>query len=479
MGDETSLDNLEHFYLDFAHVMLDFLRGRIAKGDVTTLEKKRIEFDTNFYSEAVTEQGDLWWLLAPNADHDFPWSTPRVRNSIQAHWDAMLAKMMHSDGLAPANAAFEDYEPFIRQVFAEPLLQALQTIAAVENLTVSDVTACTDEMIVAQYRRIRGMWCSPTLEWQVTAPLQHFDATALYLPMQLVPNFSLTQWTPADKTQLWNNVVYRIGEDLRPQSVSIDHFTRAHYCLKRTVTLRRDNPSDIPSVGGDAVAILTALRLIKPGPVRLAHVFMEATAGATTHKHYMVQNPLDVRDELPAMAYQLLPNDIPLLRRLITGVRLARGTPQPAGLALALNRFDQSYSRESGEDMIVDMTIALESTLLAGVGGEFSYKFALWGAALLADSKPPQETYELLTSLYQIRSKIVHEGQALQQLQKAWKKIPGITDPAHFIESCRNITRDILRAYTLHLGDGHAPKAVREQLEKRVIEALERDGQKQ
>jgi hypothetical protein len=42
---------------------------------------------------------------------------------------------------------------------------------------------------------------------------------------------------------------------------------------------------------------------------------------------------------------------------------------QPAGLRLALNRFDQSHTRESGEDMVVDLTIALESTLLAGVEG--------------------------------------------------------------------------------------------------------------
>lgn len=477
---ENLLDMLEHSYLDFAHAMLSILGERLARGEVTTIEKKEIEFGPGSYGERVTTQQDLWRLIAPDTDENSPWNSPLIRTGVQAHWDAILAKMMQSDGLAPTHGAlFEHYERSIRQVFAEPLLQALQTIALAENLTESVVASCTDEAIVAQYRRIRALWLSATLEWQVTAPLQYFDATALSLPLQLTPDFSLTHWAPEDKTQIWNNVVYRIGESLHPQGVSVDHFMRADSCLKRTATLRRDRPTDIQAVGAEAVAILTALRLIKPGPVRLAYVFMEATAGATTHKHYVVQNPLDVRWDLPPTTYQLMPSDIPLLHRLIAGVRLARSMPQPAGLGLALNRFDQSYSRESGEDMIVDLTVALESTLLAGVAGEFSYKFALWGAALLASSRHPQETYELLASLYQIRSKIVHEGQTIQQMHKTWSKIPGMSDPPHLVEACRSVARDILRAYSLQLGNGHNPQAVRKQLEKSVLEALERGGQKQ
>lgn len=115
--------------------------------------------------------------------------------------------------------------------------------------------------------------------------------------------------------------------------------------------------------------------------------------------------------------------------------------------------------------------------VVSGCWGEFSYKFALWGAALLASSRRPQETYELLATLYQIRSKIVHGGQILQQLQKTWSKIPGLSDPVHFVEACRSVARDILRTYTLRLGNGHNPQAVRERVERNVLEALERGGQ--
>ncbi len=473
MVDKGLLDNLECSYLDYAHAVLDFLRERIIKGDVVTL-KRQMVFSAGSYGDLDIAQQDLWELIA----QEVPWNSPPICNSMREHWDAIFVEMMQSDGLLPANVdVFEHCGSIVRQVFTEPLLQALQTVASIKNFLIeSDISLCTDEVIVAQYRRICAMWLSPTMEWQVTAPLQYFDATALNLPMQASPDFSLICWTPEDKTQIWNNMVVRRGEYSYPQGLDIGHFIHADYCLRSTMTLYRNSVRDIQSIGANAVAVLTALRLIKSSPVRLAYVLMEALAGASTHRHYVVQNPLDIKQELSATKYQLLPNDVPLLYRLIVGVRLARGTPQPAGLGLALNRFDQSYSRESGEDMILDLTIALESTLLAGVAGEFSYKFALWGAALLASNRSPQETYYLLASMYQIRSKIVHEGQTLQQLQKIWKKIPGISDPIQFVEVSRNVTRDILSAYTLRLADGYDPKAVREQLERSVIEALGQCG---
>lgn len=478
--DERLLDTLEHSYLDFAHAMLAFLRERIA--NKTIRDEKRIEFGPGYYKVEDKTQPDLWQLLAPRIDEDSPWTSPLIRQCIQAHWDAMLAKMVQSDGFGPATGAlFEQYEHVIRQVFAEPLLKALQTIAPMANLSEREVASCTDEMIVAQYRRIRALWLSATLEWQATAPLQHFDASVLNVPVQLAPLFSLTHWTPADKTQIWSHTAFRIGESQYPPGLSVEHFMQADYCLKAMTTVRRDKRGDMQTVGAEALAILTALRLIKPGPARLAYTFLEAPAGATTHRYHTLQNPLDVRGDQPATKYQLLPSDLPLLQRLIAGVRRARSTSQPAGLWLALNRFDQSYSRESGEDMVIDLTIALESTLLAGLGadGEYKYKFALYGAALLAGSRHPPETYELLSHLYVIRSKIVHLGQLLPQLQKYWSKIPGISSPVHFIEAAHGVARDILREYTLQLGKGRQPQAVREQIERVVLEALEWCGQKQ
>src|SRR5258708_23828801 len=175
--DENLLETLERSYLDFAHAILGLIRERVVKGDVAMIEKKRIELGPGSYGEGVTTQQDLWQLIAPNADQDSPWNDPLIRKSVQPQYDAMLAKMMQSDGLAPVDGAlFEHYEPLIRQVFAEPLLQALQAIARAENLTESDVASCTDEVIVTQYRRIRALWLSATLEWQVNAPLQTIDA---------------------------------------------------------------------------------------------------------------------------------------------------------------------------------------------------------------------------------------------------------------------------------------------------------------
>jgi hypothetical protein len=80
--------------------------------------------------------------------------------------------------------------------------------------------------------------------------------------------------------------------------------------------------------------------------------------------------------------------------------------------------------------------------------------------------------------MYKIRSKIVHAGQKLQNLENIWEKIPDIeiSDPAQFVEISRDTAREILREYTLRFVKGQSPQMVRKELERDVIKALDRNG---
>jgi hypothetical protein len=85
-------------------------------------------------------------------------------------------------------------------------------------------------------------------------------------------------------------------------------------------------------------------------------------------------------------------------------------------LSVGLRRFNQSYERNIPEDQIIDLTVALESTLLADRGEELTYRLAVRGAALLANVGTPWELRKsraLLATMYDVRSRIVHGGQQL------------------------------------------------------------------
>jgi hypothetical protein len=61
-------------------------------------------------------------------------------------------------------------------------------------------------------------------------------------------------------------------------------------------------------------------------------------------------------------------------------------------MQIPLHRFNQTYSRQSGEDTISDLTIALESFLLPEIREELQYRLSMRGAALLAALRNPLET---------------------------------------------------------------------------------------
>lgn len=57
---------------------------------------------------------------------------------------------------------------------------------------------------------------------------------------------------------------------------------------------------------------------------------------------------------------------------------------------------------------LLDFSIALEAALLGDASTELAYRFALFGALFLAEELDPTVTFKRLSSVYRIRSKLVH-----------------------------------------------------------------------
>lgn len=142
-----------------------------------------------------------------------------------------------------------------------------------------------------------------------------------------------------------------------------------------------------------------------------------------------------------------------------------------AGLELALRRFEQTYTREWREDVLVDLAIVLESTLLADVSGEeLKFRTALRGATLLARDSPPAETMHALRRLYDVRSAVVHRGVRLEDIiaEKKYKWL----EPDSFLEASEGIVRAVLLAFLYECAAGSTVRAVAEELDQRVLNSL-------
>lgn len=107
------------------------------------------------------------------------------------------------------------------------------------------------------------------------------------------------------------------------------------------------------------------------------------------------------------------------------------------------------YGRDRPEDQIIDLTITLEYSVLAGYEGhEKSRLLAAPRGALLAGFRDSSQTDALLKELYKARNDIAHGGNLLSELDK---------HPVWFPRQCEQIVRDILREYLLRLTSGSRP----------------------
>jgi len=222
---------------------------------------------------------------------------------------------------------------------------------------------------------------------------------------------------------------------------------------------------------------ITALRLVKAGDVGALAFFERGrmVSGPPTMSA-SVSPALFVRQH--NTLYHFTEVDLPIATALYT--TLQEFDQHKRGLAIALRRFNQSYSRINPEDQIIDLTIALESCLLGDGNEELNYRLALRGAALLAKAKlwEPKDARDLLKALYIVRSAIVHSGQELSNLgREATKQLRDLKiSPDKFPQRCEDIVRYIVRTYVLRLAeDGASDKTVRTicvELDQSILEGL-------
>jgi len=217
----------------------------------------------------------------------------------------------------------------------------------------------------------------------------------------------------------------------------------------------------------EAKRVVTALRLLHSGGVSCNISFTDVTGFHPNFKGLVSAGtaPLVPQDRSPREFHLCAEECDALKARWESLVRLS-GEENRGGLAVAVRKFDDACSRWSREDMIIDMAVLLESTLLHKIKDELIYRLALRGAILLKTTRAPVETHELLKAFYNIRSRIVHDGKKLAPLPN---KLKSDFTPDAFIVEMQSICREVLVAFIDEVTSGGSISQVTDDLDEQAL----------
>ncbi|MBU0692405.1 hypothetical protein KKH18_11420 [bacterium] len=270
-------------------------------------------------------------------------------------------------------------------------------------------------------------------------------------------DWKLEKITNTQRSILWNNFFHHMSEIGSFLSAETFHSATHRIILVDSRTKTAFKP------------VVTALRLLHEG-----NIGAEALISEPDEKYRMLawgSSPLgELRSNYGGKKYILSTEDLGPLANILD---LLEDTTNRKELEIAIRRFNISYTRQNIEDVIIDCTIGLESTLLRGFSDELIFRLALYGARLLSDTDKPEATYDILRTIYDIRSKIVHEGQLVGEQKKNINrlacKIEGFTI-AMLPDLCRSIIRKVILKYLSRMKDsGESVKTINKHILESTI----------
>lgn len=408
MGEVADRQRAEELFTQFAAELLSLTREWTREFGVPRSEEERLEFQDNFpfpVRRATREAPYYQSTLVGHMDHPF-WSSDLAIECAREHYklriypgsqwleEALVDRLMHR---------------LVHSYLPEPVIHALQTHGFDASL----------EQVLATYREFAHAWTSPLVRCDVSVPLIGLTGSVSSEELRgeetITDGLRLQAFSADDKNRLWQ---FRT-EFPFSEPINEEHFARSQFQLvgRYEEHLPRQFPS--PALANDVHLFLLALRLHKSGDVGAPYMF-RTELGPTTSDTITAHSLLFGQQRPFPGRYLMEPGDLTRIRAIV-GRLLALDNSGAAGvLHVALDRFMRSHTRFSREDRVIDLAVALESCLLEHEP-ELAYKFRLRGAALFVGSEEflPSRVSLLLHALYTARSKIVHDGRLLSDLQSS------------------------------------------------------------
>ena len=501
-GESRSLDDV---FLAFAHLFLQKMEAWRKRAGMIPLNllAEVIFYENDFDSEERDQYPIAVGYLPPeqrNNDEEFlsasvedPLWTSQEAYACVARWGEVIGTpfspspmpIFVHEGLP---IAFQNWA-FLRCELVVPILDVL-----VRDETLQP----PDEHLLESFHRFQREQTDPFVCWDISIPL--VGSRSNVQQIEPLGSFLLAPFPLEERERIWNTFEGRLPINIadfanttlylmstrREQREAFNQRDRFQTWLERT----RPDPNwkNVPpyrAMVDEVEDIITALRLIKAGDVRVPSFIerLHTQFPRTEEKviYSLHDHSIYHESHRHLIAYVLNETDLVHVRTFFQALQQLRTGSndlyKPHGpLSIALRRFNQAYHRELPEDQIIDLTIALESSLLAKERDELNYRLSLRGAALLVDAEPKWETNRsqaLLKTMYDVRSGIVHDGQRIAEREKDLRKLQSVgISPQEFLVQCENIVRDILKAYVLRGVLGQSTEQVNRDLDKRILQGL-------
>lgn len=474
--DENAMTRQERLFVKAAKAILEQIAALMKSENIPVILSPQTIFQSASSStRQIVSYKDYQQVV--NRSKDQFLNLEAVQTCAAAHHEAGFLELP-----PPANSSSPLSSAQLQQLgeyLLYPLVDALQRY---------DTLQPTQEQLLERYRRFRESWTATTVRQDALIPLLNFRAEGISLPIQVSSHYELAPFPPEQKTAFWNRVDAFREWDLLP----FHSFLRTEFKLQgsRTHPRMRGKATEqmIAEFSRSHQDMLyevrnsvTALRLLHPGDVAVTAYIEESSEVPPFGGNPSMGIPgaglsdFQVRRHGFLSPYTLQEVDVPLVRSLVDQLHQLDSHEHRGGLEIALSRFNQSYSRDYLEDRLIDLTIALESCLLAGSDAktELKYRFTLRGATLLANKRNPHEVFHQLSALYDARSAIVHEGKYLTQ-QRSRQLLN--QQPTEFVQTCEGLTRTLLCAYIEALtqpGRQSTIAEINKALEQRILQGLE------
>lgn len=459
-------ESLEQLFETFARATLTQMKSWSRVQEIPWGIHRFLEFTENGFIRRYKRKVEYKDWLMGYVYNPF-WSQESVEQFVQKQWAAMSTNPWVRNIHAPSSSKSLLYQELL------PLI--------LDILEQYDTFEPTQEQLKETYSRYQKRWASNGTQKDITIPLLRFTSDHQQ-PVQISPHFQLAPFTPEEKTLVWNQSIDL--DDLLQQallpSVKLREFCLASFKLTGSYIGKGDAHEEDQELTEELQRIISALRLVYAGDINVQMIFRINPMIESSKSSSFIDSP-NYRPTQTQFArlkspYVLSQTDLPIVQELCES--LQKLDRQKSGLTVALRRFNQTYDRTTPEDQIIDLTIALESCLLADASKEeLNYRLALRGAALLTQAKlrEPEKAQALLKAMYAIRSAIVHKGQQLSNLGKDQKKMLGkLGIPAdEFPGRCENIVRDILRTYVMWLTPGNrSVQTICDDLDLSILQGL-------
>lgn len=433
--------DLEDLYCRFAVAVLDRIGDRIALGQMPRLLARRVVFHDASRETSLVAQPSLELFFAMSRGEI--WTLPVTRQCAAAH---LHHGIFSAQQIGAAAADPTAVQPTLDQMsvhltheLLKPILQAARE---------SGNPRPPLERILEAYRQFLSAWTGQTARYLLLLPLLNFESEVTAL--KVGEFFTLSKFSPEDKTELWD----RFALDLEGW-LSVDSISRASFKLETRHLSKPNDPATLDELGGAHERIITALRLLKGGEVGVATVLQvqEPLGGCQT-----IQTSQFMIEPLRPI-YKLLASEVADLLKLEGQLHLLATTQGMGGLRVGLDRFNSTYARRDLEDRIIDLAIALESCLVREDGRYKQRTMSERAAVLLAQSRKHSDTVQLTKIFYEVRNLIVHRGCSVFQTEVT-ELLTGLGSPTtwapDFVSACAGLARDVLKSYVDRVSSGHS-----------------------